>query len=191
MPYQMKKLLRLSLPVVMAFVLNNAVNAQQWGDYTLYALKDQYSANLLDTNGNIVKTWTFASNAKTGYSTYMLPGGTLLRTVARTGNSFQGGPICGEVQKVDWNGNVVWDYVYSTANYCSHHDVCAMPNGNVLLIAYERKTAAEATAAGCTQSIEIWPDKIVEVQPTGAIWYKMLTLLNLIIIPPLLIIQSY
>ena len=145
-----------------------SVNAQQWGDYTLYALQNQYSANLLDTNGNIVKSWTFPSTAKTGYSTYMLPGGTLLRTVARMGNSFQGGPICGEVQKVDWNGNVVWDYIYSTANYCSHHDVCAMPNGNVLLIAYERKTAAEASAAGCSQSIEIWPDKIVEVQPTGA-----------------------
>ena len=143
-------------------------SAQQWGDYTLYALQNQYSANLLDTNGNIVKTWTFPTSAKTGYSTYMLPGGTLLRTVARTGNSFQGGPICGQVQKVDWNGNVVWDYVYSTANYCTHHDVCPMPNGNVLLIAYERKTATEASAAGCSQSIEIWPDKIVEVQPTGA-----------------------
>ena len=145
-----------------------SASAQQWGDYTLYALQNQYSANLLDTNGNIVKTLTFPASAKTGYSTYMLPGGTLLRSVARTGNSFQGGPICGEVQKVDWNGNVVWDYIYSTANYCSHHDVCAMPNGNVLLIAYERKTPTEASAAGCTQSIEIWPDKIVEVQPTSA-----------------------
>ena len=147
---------------------SNALLAQQWGDYTLYALQNQYSANLLDTNGNLVKTWTFPTTSKTGYSTYMLPGGTLLRTVARAGNSFQGGPICGEVQKVDWNGNVVWDYIYSTTTYCSHHDVCAMPNGNVLLIAYERKTATEASLAGCTQSIEIWPDKIVEIQPTGA-----------------------
>jgi hypothetical protein len=168
MPYQMKKSFKLLVLTFWLLSINMTVSAQQWGDYTLYAVKDQYSANLLDTNGNIVKTWSFPSTAKTGYSTYMLPGGTLLRTVARAGNSFQGGPICGEVQKVDWNGNVVWDYVYSTANYCSHHDVCAMPNGNVLLIAYERKTAAEATAAGCTQSIEIWPDKIVEIQPTGA-----------------------
>ena len=168
MSYQMKKLFKLLLLVFWLLSTNMTVFAQQWGDYTLYALQNQYSANLLDTNGNIVKTWTFPSTAKTGYSTYMLPGGTLLRTVARTGNSFQGGPICGEVQKVDWNGNVVWDYIYSTANYCSHHDVCAMPNGNVLLIAYERKTAAEASAAGSTQSIEIWPDKIVEIQPTGA-----------------------
>ena len=159
-------------PILVAFALINFspsnIYAQQWGDYTLYALQNQSTANLLDTNGNIVKTWTFASSAKTGYSTYMLPGGTLLRTVARTGNSFQGGPICGQVQKVDWNGTVIWDYVYSTTNYCTHHDVCPMPNGNVLLIAYERKTATEVSAAGCSQSIEMWPDKIVEVQPTGA-----------------------
>ena len=84
---------KLLLMVGMLFTTFNSLHAQQWGDYTLYAMQNQYSANLLDTNGNIVKTWTFPSTAKTGYSTYMLPGGTLLRTVARTGNSFQGGPI--------------------------------------------------------------------------------------------------
>lgn len=142
-------------------------NAQQWGDYTLYATQNGTTAVLCDTNGTTFKTWTFSSTAKTGYSTYLLPGGTLLRTVARSGNSFTGGPICGEVQKVDYNGNIIWDYVYSTTTYCTHHDICPMPNGNVLLIAYESKTSSEVTAAGCSQSITMWPDKIVEVQPTG------------------------
>ncbi|HET7818547.1 MAG TPA: aryl-sulfate sulfotransferase [Bacteroidia bacterium] len=144
------------------------LQAQQWGDYTFYATSGGTTAVLVDTNGNTTKTWTFVSTAKTGYSSYLLPGGTVLRTVSRSGNSFSGGPICGQVQKVDWNGNLVWDYVYSTTDYCTHHDICPMPNGNVLLIAYERKTAAEATTAGSTTSIEMWPDKIVEVKPTGA-----------------------
>ena len=43
-----------------------------------------------------------------------------------------------------------------------------MPNGNVLLIAYESKTPAQATQAGSSQSITIWPDKIVEIQPSSA-----------------------
>jgi hypothetical protein len=30
------------------------------------------------------------------------------------------------------------------------------------------KTAAEAQAAGCSRNSEIWPDKIIEVQPTGS-----------------------
>jgi hypothetical protein len=143
--------------------------AQQYDGYTLYAVQNQTAAYLIDTNGTNYHTWTFASTAKTGYSSYLLPGGTILRSVAKTGNSFSGGPICGQIQKVDYNGNVTWDYVYSTTNYCTHHDICPMPNGNVLLIAYERKTAAEVTAAGCsTFSSEMWPDKIVEVQQTGA-----------------------
>jgi Arylsulfotransferase (ASST)/Secretion system C-terminal sorting domain len=157
-----------SFILAILLLVSGVSHSQQWGDYTLYSLQNSSNAYLIDTNSNVVKTWTFASTAKTGYSTYMLPGGSLIRTVARTGNSFTGGPICGEVQKVDYSGAVIWDYVYSTTNYCTHHDICPMPNGNVLLIAYERKTATEVTAAGCSQSIEMWPDKIVEVQPTGA-----------------------
>ena len=155
---------------ILAFTLLFKFNcySQQWGNYTLYGVMNNNVITLIDTNSTVVHTWTMPATSKTGYSTYMIPGGTLVRTVSRTGNSFTGGPICGEVQKIDWNGNVIWDYVYSTTQYCTHHDICPMPNGNVLLIAYERKTAAELTAAGCTQSFEIWPDKIVEVAPVGA-----------------------
>lgn len=142
--------------------------AQQWGDYTFYSRQNSTSAVLLDTNGSTYHSWTFASSDKTGYSSYLLPGGTIVRTVARQGNSFQGGGICGQVQKVDFNGNVLWSYVYSTTQYCSHHDICPMPNGNVLLIAYELKTAAEAIAAGSRYSHVMWPDKIVEIMPAGA-----------------------
>ncbi len=155
--------------VLMHFILiAPAAKSQQWGDYTLYATMQGTAAKLLDTNSVVVKTWNFSSTQKTGYSTYLLPGGDLIRTVAKGGNSFTGGPICGQVQKLDWNGNLLWDFIYSTTNYCTHHDICPMPNGNVLMIAYERKTASEVLTAGCTTfSSEMWPDKIIEVQPTG------------------------
>src|SRR4051812_46415059 len=149
------------------FIFN--ANAQRWGDFTFYSIAGTSTATLMDTNNNVVHSWTFSTAYKTGYSAYMMPGGDIWRTISHAGNSFTGGPICGEVQKADWNGNILWDYVYSTTDYCTHHDICPMPNGNVLLIAYERKTAAQVTAAGCsTFSSEMWPDKIVEVQPTGA-----------------------
>jgi hypothetical protein len=154
---------------IFAVVLALNVKAQSWGDYTLYSVMNSYAAYLIDTNNAVYHSWSFALNNKTGYSSYLLPGGELLRSVARIGNSFSGGPICGQVQKVAWDGTILWDYVYSTTQYCSHHDIHPMPNGNVLLIAYERKSAAEVAAAGCnTFSSEMWPDKIVEVQPVGA-----------------------
>lgn len=157
----------LRFAIVLSILFSFNVKAQQWGNYTLYSTMNGTTTYLIDTNGTNFHTWSHTTATKTGYSSYLLPGGTLLRSVSKSGNSFMGGPICGQVQKVDWNGNVIWDYVYSTTQYCTHHDICPMPNGNVLLIAYERKTAAEATAAGSTTSIEIWPDKIVEVEPVG------------------------
>jgi hypothetical protein len=150
----------------MLFAFLSSVTGQSYNGFTLYFPQNGNKAYLVDLSGSTYHSWTFSIN--TTYSTYLLPGGILLRTVNHPGNSFNGGPISGEVQKVDWNGNVIWDFVYSTTNYCTHHDIHPMPNGNVLLIAYERKTATEAVQAGCAQSIEMWPDKIVEIQPSGS-----------------------
>ncbi|MFM7217846.1 MAG: aryl-sulfate sulfotransferase [Bacteroidota bacterium] len=142
--------------------------AQQYPGKTSYSVKNTTSSYLIDTNGTVTHTWTHASNAPTCYSTYVMPGGVLWRTVSKAGNSFSGGPISGQFQKIDYNGTVLWDFVYSTTSYCSHHDICPMPNGNVLLIAYEARSQAEVTAAGCTGYTGImWPDKVVEVQQTG------------------------
>jgi hypothetical protein len=163
----MKKIPGVYLILLFVSVLLNA-SAQTYDGYTLYFPQNGTKAYLIDMSGNTYHSWTFPSAAKTCYSTYMLQDGSLMRTVAKTGNSFTGGPIAGEVQRVDWNGNVLWDFVYSTTTYCTHHDICPMPNGNVLLISYELKTAAEAVQAGCSQSLVMWPDKIVEVQPSGA-----------------------
>jgi hypothetical protein len=144
--------------------------AQQWGLYTLYATKNGTQAYLVDTNGTTYKTWTFASSAKNAYSTYMkVPGDTLVRTYKPSGNtSWNSGGCHGGVQKVTWNGTVVWDYQYYSSTYCLHHDICPLPNGNVLMICYETKTAAEATQAGSSSASAFWSEKIIEVHPTGA-----------------------
>lgn len=149
-------------------------NAQQWGDYTLYSTSNSTTAKLVDTMGTA--TGTTAGTAfktlsgltgNTAYSAHLLPGGTLPRTVSNSGNSLNGGGMTGRVQKVSYTGTLLWDFVYSSSTYCLHHDVCAMPNGNVLMISYEVKTAAEATAAGSSNAITIWSEKIIEVKPNG------------------------
>ncbi len=164
----MKKIiLNLCLVAVTIVATLNTVHAQQYPGYTSYSIKNSTAAYLVDTNGTTYHTW--AVTGPTCYSTYVMPGGVLWRTVTLSGTSFTGGPISGRVQKYSYSGTLLWDYTYSTTSYVSHHDICPMPNGNVLMIAYERKSASEVTAAGCsTFSSEMWPDKIVEVQPTGA-----------------------
>jgi hypothetical protein len=170
--YNLKKMKKqiLTFPIILFFFISifEVTNAQQWGEYTLYATQNGTSAYLIDTNNTTYHSWTFSSSAKTGYSTYLMPGGTLVRTVAKQGNQLIGGGMTGQVQKVNWSGTVIWDYVHSSSTYCLHHDVCPLPNGNVLMISYEVKTAAQAVQAGCSQSITIWAEKIIEVEPTGS-----------------------
>ena len=156
---------RISLFLLMMIIIK--VNAQQWGDYTLYSVQNSSTAALLDTNGTSYHSWTFATNKKTGYSSYMLPGGNIIRSISNTGNQLNGGGMTGAIQISDWNGNTVWDFVYSSSTYCLHHDFCPLPNGNVLLISYDVKSASEMTAAGSSIAHTMWLEKIIEVQPTG------------------------
>ncbi|HRH35545.1 MAG TPA: aryl-sulfate sulfotransferase, partial [Catalimonadaceae bacterium] len=142
--------------------------AQKYGKYTLYSVMNSTTTQLIDTNNVVFKTWTHAANSRTGYSSYLMPGGILWRSVSNQGNQLNGGGITGKVQKLAWDGTILWDYTYSTSTYVLHHDICPLPNGNVLLISYDVHTPAEATQAGASQSITIWSEKIIEVQPTGA-----------------------
>ena len=159
----MKKSILLS---VLVFIICGA-NAQQWGLYTLYSVAGTNKAFLIDTNNNVYKTWTMAANKKTNFSSYLIPGDTLVRTVSYTGNLIHNFYISGEVQKVDWNNNVVWDFIYSTDSTVLHHDIHPLPNGNVLMIALDVKTASQGTQLGASVSIFRYSDKIIEVHQTG------------------------
>lgn len=158
--------------VALLFVFFNAARAQQYEGYTLIAPQNSTTARLIDTNSTVNKTWT-GLTGQTGYSSYMLEGGVLLRSVKATGTSFNGGGVTGRFQKVAWDGTILWDVTYSSTTYCMHHDILAMPNGNVMVIAWESKTAAQATAAGSSVSHIMWPDKIVEMQQTGLNTYNV------------------
>ena len=123
---------------------------------------------LIDSNGTLNHTWT--SSYFPGVSVWWLGSGTILRTI-RVGVGPGGGGAGGGVQKVKWDGTVVWDFRYNTNGYLSHHDVKSLPNGNVLLIAWETKTRAEVIAAGRdpnnVSAQGLMPCHIIEVQPTG------------------------
>lgn len=164
MDFTLKRfLLPLALLTGLTFI---RLQAQQWPGYTLYSTSNSNSAYLVDTSGNTYHTWNF-TNAQTGYSVYMEPGGTIVRSVRVQNPSYQGGGLTGRCQKVDYNGTVTWDWTHSSSTYILHHDHHVMPNGNVLFIAYENKTPTEVSAAGGTQNITVQSEKVIEVQPTG------------------------
>jgi hypothetical protein len=156
-----------NLPALLILLLSLTCKAQQWNGLTYYSTSGSTSGYLIDTSSTTVKTWTFSGG--TGYSTHMIPGGTLYRTVANSGNVITGGGVTGRIQKVDYNGTILWDYVLSNANEVLHHDHCVMPNGNVLVIVYDVKSQAQLSAAGCSNSTltSMQAEKVLELKPVG------------------------
>lgn len=143
-----------------------AALAQQYDGLTYYSNMNSAVGYLIDTNSTVVKTYNFSGN--TGYATHFTPGGNFFRTVMNTGNSINGGGVTGRIQKLDYNGSILWDYTYSSSTYVLHHDHCPLPNGNVLVISYDVKTSTELAAAGGTANLSsIRSEKIMELQPVG------------------------
>jgi hypothetical protein len=123
----------------------------------------------MDNSGNFVHSWD--TDYTPGLSVYFLENGDLLHTSNVHNTAFGEGGAGGMVQTIDWYGNVTWEYTYSNSSHLQHHDVEMLPNGNVLMIAWELKTEAQAIAAGHNPSLlrdgELWPDHIIEVDPTS------------------------
>lgn len=124
---------------------------------------------LIDKCGYMLHSWT--STYRPGVSVYLLEDGTLLRAGNTVNAVFSGGGGAGgAIEKLDWNGNVVWSYVLSDSFKCLHHDIKALPNGNILVLMWEAKTRAEAIAAGKDSTFlgtSLWNEKILELQPIG------------------------
>jgi len=157
-------------PTRIVGLITNEPKAYQ--GFTLLAPIFSTTTYLIDMEGKVVHTWD--SDYEPGQVAYLLENGHLLRagSLAHKNQRFgAGGGIGGRVQEFAWNGDLVWDFEYSSDDYLLHHDVARLPSGNILMIAWERKTAQQAIACGRKPELqgdgELWPDFIIEVRPTG------------------------
>ena len=118
--------------------------------YMLFAPSLSTTTYLIDMEGNVVHTWK--SKYLPGLFAMLLPNGNLLRAgrpepnPEKTPVAFGG--TSGLIQELDWDGNVVWEYKEYTPTMMQHHCFNIMPNGNILLIGWEYKSAAEAIKKG-------------------------------------------
>ncbi len=158
--------IKFTFNLFLAFFISQTLNAQQWNGLTYYGNMSSAMGYLIDTNSTTIKTFTYTGSGNNGYSTHMMPGGDIWRSVSTT-NTLSGGGMTGRIQKWSYNNVLLWDYIYSSSTYCLHHDHCPLPNGNVLVISYDVKTATDATNAGCSSSIIVWAEKILELKPVG------------------------
>lgn len=148
--------------------------------YTLFAPLIGNAAYLIDLDGDVVKSWELEGT--TSQVPYLLENGNL---IYQTGANSAMLPLFGEVggvaggmREYTWDGELVWSFEYAGDTYIQHHDIEPLPNGNILMIAWEAIPSEEALALGMNPDLlpegdTIWPDHIVEVDPrTNEIVWK-------------------
>lgn len=125
---------------------------------------------LMNSDKQVVQSWQ-CDNIP-GNATYFLEDGSLLRMGRTQTTVFNArGGSGGHLQKISWDGDVLWEYFISSNAMMAHHDIAPMPNGNVLVIAWENRTREEAIQAGrdprTLTGDSLWPETILELKPNG------------------------
>ena len=103
-------------------------------------------------------------------SSYLLKNGSIIRSCfGGIYSLFWGGGFTGRIEMIDWDSNKVWEFEYVNLTHCLHNDIEPLPNGNILMIVWERKTLDEALAAGCNTDLiaigRFQIDCIIELEP--------------------------
>jgi hypothetical protein len=134
--------------------------------YTLFCPLSSTKAFLIDMTGHVVPMWEGAATPAS--SAYLLPNGNLLRPCVLLDNKGKGGggPDGGRIQEFTWEGDLVWDYK-CTPDRRQHHDAIKLPNGNVLMVVWDKKSVEQAAAAGRKGGGAVQTDSVIEVKPTS------------------------
>ena len=123
---------------------------------------------LIDNAGRVVRTWQSVTSP--GGDQVLLADGSLLR-LGRDLDflHFRTGGVGGWLERLAWDGTEEWAWQFASERAVLHHDIEPLPNGNVLALAWEAKTPAEAARAG--RRVDripqqgLWPDFVIEVRP--------------------------
>ena len=135
--------------------------------YLLFSPTNSTATYLMNLEGKIVHEWKGDIYAGVAY---LKENGNLVR-VERDPDLpvFAAGGLGGRTREYTWDGELIWDFKYADEQFLTHHDIAIMPNGNILAISYEVKSAEEVRAAGhhpeAIPKAGLWPDKIIEIEP--------------------------
>ncbi len=114
---------------------------------------------LINETGVVNHTWQ--STYYPLYDSYMGDNGSIYLAID-SGN--------GGVQKIAYNGTILWEYHYTHDSSFATHDIVPLPNGDILIIMQEIKSRAQAIQAGRdpdTVSNQFYPNMILQIHQTG------------------------
>ena len=157
--------------IFIIMLLMFSLHAEVFEGYTLFTPITLFQTgaitHLMNTNEEIIHTWSHERGPAS--MPYLLPDSSIIYPYRVEFPTMESGGVGGGVQKLTWDGTIIWDYVFSDDIYQHHHDVEPLPSGNILIIVWENKSAEDAYAMG-RQVIEnalnqMWSTAILELEP--------------------------
>ncbi|MRX63254.1 aryl-sulfate sulfotransferase [Maribacter luteus] len=134
-----------------------------------YVLVNDASDNrvyLMTKEAKVVYEWNLPAGI--GNDAELMDDGRLLVSLNAENVFYDIGGYAGRIQLINPDRSVAWDYLYSSQESISHHDVEMLPDGNILFLAWQKKTKQEALLAGYDGSPDneiLLPESIIEINP--------------------------
>jgi len=145
---------------------------QTYAGYTLIFPHRQPNVYLLDNCGEVVHTWEDEAEFVPGNVAYLRADGSIVKTkrnASVAGDNIWAGGGGAFVEIRSWDNELLWEFEMNNDSMRIHHDIEVMPNGNILMVAWELKTNEEARAQGRDSSLlnqeVLWPDMVFEINP--------------------------
>ena len=143
---------------------------QAFDGYTLFFPRNQSTVFLIDNCGEIVHQWDDEDIYVPNNAVYLLANGNLVKC-KKNFNGFTGVEGSGFFVEIrSWENELLWSYKSNSPEERIHHDIEILPNGNILMIAWEFRSKDEAIANGRLEetitSGELFPDYIFEINPS-------------------------
>ena len=152
--------------------------------YTFIAPLINSSAYAIDNQGRVVQQWDFGGRTR---EIHLLDNGNLMVVRAARDEIDEslydlGYPPDGAVAEYTWDGALVWERAFTSAERRHHHGIDILPNGNVLALLWDYYPLDDAIAKGLSPAIvaasfeeeEVFlPDVVVEIDnPSGEIVWE-------------------
>ncbi len=153
-------------------LLTNEIE-QVYPGYNLLYPSNQPNVYLLDNCGQVVHTWEGESGFVPGNSAYLLENGNLVKckraTTSAVNDRIWAGGGGETVELVTWENELLASFTLNNERARLHHDIAVMPNGNILMIAWELRNSLESIQAGRDPALlpqdEVWSEMILEWDP--------------------------
>lgn len=145
---------------------------------TNYILVNDAAANrvyIMNKKAKLLHEWTLTNNI--GNDVFLMPNGKLLASLESDEPKIPLGGKGGKIQIIETDNTPSWEYIYSSTEGETHHDVEMLPNGNIIAMVWSITDSIQAKEEGYMFSEDIYPESIIEINSnTSSIvweWHSM------------------